>query len=56
MVQETATHDREVESPEEAEEASKRRSPSGRVVYDGPPDGLTDADLKTIYGGESWME
>ena len=28
----------------------------GHVVYDGPPDGLTDADLKTIYGGESWME
>ena len=28
----------------------------GHVVYDGPPDGLTDADLKTIYGGENWME
>jgi phosphonate transport system ATP-binding protein len=28
----------------------------GMVVYDGPPEGLTDADLKTIYGGESWME
>jgi phosphonate transport system ATP-binding protein len=28
----------------------------GHVVYDGPPDGLTDVDLKTIYGGESWME
>jgi phosphonate transport system ATP-binding protein len=28
----------------------------GHVVYNGPPDGLTDADLKTIYGGESWME
>src|SRR3954465_15155562 len=26
--------DREVESPEEAEDARKRRSPSGRVVYD----------------------
>lgn len=28
----------------------------GRVVYDGPPDGLTDADLGGIYGGESWLE
>jgi phosphonate transport system ATP-binding protein len=28
----------------------------GRVVYNGPPAGLTDADLKTIYGGENWME
>jgi phosphonate transport system ATP-binding protein len=28
----------------------------GHVVYDGPPNGLTDADLKNIYGGESWME
>jgi phosphonate transport system ATP-binding protein len=28
----------------------------GAVVYDGPPQGLTDADLKTIYGGENWME
>ncbi len=28
----------------------------GRVVYDGPPGGLRDADLKTIYGGESWLE
>ena len=28
----------------------------GNVVYDGPPAGLTDADLKNIYGGESWME
>jgi phosphonate transport system ATP-binding protein len=28
----------------------------GRVVYNGPPEGLTDADLKTIYGGENWME
>jgi phosphonate transport system ATP-binding protein len=28
----------------------------GQVVYDGLPEGLTDADLKTIYGGESWME
>jgi phosphonate transport system ATP-binding protein len=28
----------------------------GHVVYNGPPNGLTDADLKNIYGGESWME
>jgi phosphonate transport system ATP-binding protein len=28
----------------------------GRIVYDGPPSGLRDADLKTIYGGESWLE
>ena len=27
----------------------------GHVVYDGPPDGLTDDVLKTIYGGESWL-
>jgi len=28
----------------------------GAVVYDGPPGGLTDAHLKRIYGGESWLE
>jgi phosphonate transport system ATP-binding protein len=28
----------------------------GQVVYNGSPEGLMDADLKTIYGGESWME
>jgi phosphonate transport system ATP-binding protein len=28
----------------------------GRVVYDGTPAGLADADLKQIYGGEDWME
>src|ERR1700710_849285 len=28
----------------------------GQVVYNGSPEELTDADLKTIYGGESWME
>lgn len=28
----------------------------GRVVYDGAPDGLDDAMLKTIYGGESWLQ
>ena len=27
----------------------------GRVVYDGPPGGLSDAVLKTIYGGEGWL-
>jgi len=28
----------------------------GAVVYDGPPQGLSDAHLKKIYGGENWME
>jgi phosphonate transport system ATP-binding protein len=28
----------------------------GKVVYDGPPDGLTDDDLRTIYGGENWLD
>jgi phosphonate transport system ATP-binding protein len=28
----------------------------GSVVYDGPPDGLTDDHLKQIYGGEDWLE
>ena len=28
----------------------------GRVVYDGTPQGLTDAHLKEIYGGEDWLE
>ena len=27
----------------------------GKIVYDGPSDGLTDDVLKTIYGGESWL-
>jgi phosphonate transport system ATP-binding protein len=27
----------------------------GKVVYDGPPEGLTDAMLKQIYGGEDWL-
>ena len=27
----------------------------GRVVYDGAPAGLTDAQLKAIYGGEDWL-
>ena len=27
----------------------------GRIVYDGPADGLSDDVLKTIYGGESWL-
>lgn len=34
MVQHADTEGREVESPEEAEDARRRRSPSGRVVYD----------------------
>jgi len=28
----------------------------GRVVFDGPPDRLSDAVLKTIYGGEDWLQ
>ena len=28
----------------------------GQVVYDGSPAGLTERDLKAIYGGESWLE
>jgi phosphonate transport system ATP-binding protein len=28
----------------------------GRVVYDGPPQQLTETHLKQIYGGENWME
>jgi len=28
----------------------------GSVVYNGPPDGLTDDHLKKIYGGEDWLE
>lgn len=28
----------------------------GRVVYDGAPEGLDDAVLKTIYGGENWLQ
>lgn len=27
----------------------------GEVVYDGPPDGLSDEQLKAIYGGEDWL-
>ncbi len=28
----------------------------GHVVYDGAPEGLSDATLKQIYGGESWLQ
>jgi phosphonate transport system ATP-binding protein len=28
----------------------------GQVVYDGPPQALTEGYLKQIYGGENWME
>jgi len=28
---------------------------NGVVVYDGPPEGITDDHLKLIYGGESWL-
>ena len=27
----------------------------GRIVFDGPPNGLTDTMLKQIYGGEDWL-
>ena len=29
---------------------------SGQVVFDGPPDRLSDDTLKKIYGGEDWLE
>ena len=28
---------------------------SGRIVYDGAPEGLGDDQLKLIYGGEGWL-
>ena len=28
----------------------------GHVVYDGPPEGLSDTLLQTIYGGEGWLQ
>ena len=28
----------------------------GRVVYDGDPAGLSDEQLKTIYGGQDWLQ
>lgn len=28
----------------------------GVIVYDGPPEGLTDGHLKEIYGGEDWLQ
>lgn len=28
----------------------------GKVHYDGHPDGITEEDLKIIYGGESWLD
>lgn len=27
----------------------------GRIVFDGPPQGLSDSMLKQIYGGEDWL-
>jgi phosphonate transport system ATP-binding protein len=29
---------------------------AGRIVFDGPPGQLDDAMLKTIYGGEDWLQ
>lgn len=29
---------------------------AGRIVYDGAPSGLGDSTLKSIYGGESWLQ
>ena len=28
----------------------------GKVVFDGAPEALSDADLKTIYGGKDWLQ
>ncbi|RKF17893.1 phosphonate ABC transporter ATP-binding protein [Alginatibacterium sediminis] len=28
----------------------------GKVHYDGSPEGITEEDLKIIYGGESWLD
>jgi len=28
----------------------------GSVVFDGSPDSLSDDTLKTIYGGEDWLQ
>ena len=28
----------------------------GHVVFDGPPERLTDEHLKMIYGGEGWLQ
>jgi phosphonate transport system ATP-binding protein len=28
----------------------------GRIVYNGTPEGLSDNELKQIYGGENWLE
>jgi phosphonate transport system ATP-binding protein len=28
----------------------------GRIVFDGPPDQLADATLRTIYGGVDWLQ
>ena len=28
----------------------------GRIVYDGPSQYLTDDVLKSIYGGENWLQ
>jgi phosphonate transport system ATP-binding protein len=29
---------------------------NGQVVFNGTPAELTDENLKTIYGGEDWLE
>ena len=29
---------------------------NGTVHYDGSPEGITEEDLKVIYGGESWLD
>jgi phosphonate transport system ATP-binding protein len=28
----------------------------GAIVYDGPPSGLTDSVLQSIYGGQDWLQ
>ena len=29
---------------------------NGKVHYDGSPEGISEEDLKIIYGGESWLD
>lgn len=29
---------------------------NGKVHYDGSPEGISEDDLKIIYGGESWLD
>ena len=29
---------------------------NGHIIYDGPPQNISDDILKEIYGGESWLD